>query len=174
MTSNINIRHEMNLAAYGTHRNGNCEPVVCIELQKTFSSIKDAAEFFSVHPNRIWGALNGFTETVGLWERDENGKKIRKICKCHFKYARDMEEAADALMAHGRQMMVDNAVLKKENSDLQKANENLKHQLSEKDELHIACKQLFNDKELLTKAKAEVARLEALVAEDEKRIALMV
>jgi hypothetical protein len=175
MTStNINIRKEANLTSYGKCHNGNCEPVVCIELHKTFNSLKDTADFFGVDYQRIWGVLNGTCNTIGLWERDENGKRIRRICKCHLEYARNIEAAQDKLMAHGRQMMVDNAAIKRENSDLRKENENLNAQLIEKDNLRITLKQLFEEKEMLEREKIAVARREATIAELESRLALMV
>ena len=48
MTNNtLRIRHEANLTSYGTRRNGNAKPIIVIELQKTFNSLEDTAEFFA-------------------------------------------------------------------------------------------------------------------------------
>lgn len=186
MTNNtLRIRHEANLTSYGTRRNGNCKPVICIELQKTFNSLTDAAEFFGMRVEQIHGALSGKRQTIGLWERDENGKRIRRICSCHLEYANNIEAVADKLMTNGRVMR----------DDLNKANEEIEHlknynvmlseelekksvecnaQLSERDNMRSMLKQLFEEKSALEKAKAEVARLEASVAEMEKNLALMV
>jgi hypothetical protein len=186
MTNNtLRIRHEANLTSYGTHRNGNSKPIICIELQKTFNSLTDAAEFFGVTHGQIWSALNGFSQKLGLWERDENGKRIRRICYCHLEYANNIEAVADKLMTSGRIMR----------DDLNKANEEIEHlknynillseelekksvecntQLSEKDNMRLMLKQLFEEKSALEKAKAEVARLEASVAEMEMNLERMV
>ena len=186
MTNNtLRIRHEANLTSYGTRSNGNCEPVVCIELQKTFNSLADTAEFFGVDYQRIWGVLNGKHQTIGLWERDENGKRIRRICYCHLEYARHIESVTDKLMTNGRMMR----------DDLNKANEEIEHlknyntllseelekksvecnaQLSERDNMRSMLKQLFEEKSALEKAKAEVARLEASISEMEMNLERMV
>lgn len=103
-TTTMRIRHEANLTSYGTHHNGNCKPIIAVDLHKTFNSLLDAAEFFGVDAQRIWSVLNvNPTHTIGLWERDENGNKIRRICKCRLTYASHMESTVDALMACGRE-----------------------------------------------------------------------
>ena len=98
----LRLRNEANLTSYGVHYNGNCKPVVAVELQRVFNSLTDAAEFFGCDNALIWKVLNGRQNTIGLWERDENGKRIRRICKCHLKYASDMESAMNMLMENGR------------------------------------------------------------------------
>ena len=102
-TTTLRIRHEANLTSNGTHHNGNCKPIIAIELHKTFNSLTDTAEFFGVEVQHIWHVLNGKYKTIGLYERDENGNKIRLICRCRLTYAAHMESTVDALMECGRE-----------------------------------------------------------------------
>lgn len=186
MTNNtLRIRREATLTSNGTRHHGNCKPIICIELQRTFNSLTDAAEFFGTTNSRVWETLNGVTSTIGLWERDENGKRIRRLGFCHLEYANNIEAVADKLMTNGRMMR----------DDLNKANEEIEHlknynvllseelekksvecnaQLSEKDNLRSMLKQLFEEKEMLEREKTAVARREATIAELESRLAMMV
>lgn len=127
----LHLRHEANLTSYGTHDNGNCKPVIAIELQRVFNSLTDAAEFFGCDHALIWKVLNGYQNTIGLWERDVNGKRIRRICRCHLKYASDMESAMNMLMENGRGNIDALNKANEEVEDLKKENAQLNAELAE-------------------------------------------
>lgn len=100
MTETI-IRSRIAVSTEGTHMHGGCKPIICVELHRAFNSLTDTAKFFGVSVPTIWYALNGTCNTVGLWELDENGNKVRRIGKYHIMYATD-GEVVELLLAHGR------------------------------------------------------------------------
>lgn len=102
-TTTLHIRHEANLTSNGTHHHGNCKPIIAIDIHKTFNSVTDTAKYFGVCNEQISAVLSGKYKTIGLYERDENGNKIRLICRCRLTYAAHMESAIDNLMACGRE-----------------------------------------------------------------------
>lgn len=111
----VRISNDAYLTSNGNHFHGSCKPVIAIEINKVFNSELDAAEYFGVHHNQISAVLRGDRKTIGLWERDENGNRIRKICMCHLKFASDATSAMEMVMENGR----------KTNEELSKAKERL-------------------------------------------------
>ena len=111
----VRISNDAYLTSNGNHFHACCKPVIAIEINKVFNSELDAAEYFGVHQNQISAVLRGVQKTLGLWERDENGNKIRKICMCHLKFASDATSAMEMVMECGR----------KTNEELSKAKEQL-------------------------------------------------
>lgn len=130
-TTTLRIRHEANLTSYGTHHNGNCKPIIAVELHRTFNSLTDAADFFGVEPQYIWQVLNGKLNTIGLWERDENGNRIRLICRCRLTYASHFESAVDKLMDCGRKATEQLNKANERIESLKKYNEELNEELTE-------------------------------------------
>ena len=101
-TSTLRIRNEANLTSYGTHRHHACKPVIAVDIQKTFNSVLDAAEYFGVCPDSIINVLKGRQTALRMYERDENGNRIRFIGTCRLTYAAHAETAMDAVMKCGR------------------------------------------------------------------------
>ena len=102
MTNIIRINKEVTLTSNGTHTNGNCKPVLAIEVQKVFNSYTDVAEYFGTTVAVISNVLNGRQKAIRMYERDENGKRIRYIGKCHLVLACDAATAMDAVLDVGR------------------------------------------------------------------------
>lgn len=177
MKKDIIIRKEAHLTVEGTHSHGNCEPVICPELQKTFSSIDDTAEYFNTTRGVIWKALNGYTNALGLWERDENGKRKKRIAKCHLYYAKHAEEAMNAVMECGRENL---DKLNEARSTIDQKNNIIASKDAEIAALQEASNPIEELKELnetikrrqkmLDDAKNEVARLEVFLAEAKKEM----
>ena len=111
----VRISNDAYLTSNGNHFHGCCKPVIAIEINKVFNSELDAAEYFGVHHNQISAVLRGDRKTMGLWERDENVNRTRKICMCHLKFASDATSAMEMVMENGR----------KTNEELSKAKERL-------------------------------------------------
>lgn len=124
-TTTIRIRHEANLTSNGKHHHGCCKPVIAIDIQKTFNSVSDAAEYFGVNINSVILVLKGKQKAIRMYERDENGNRTRFIGTCRLSYAAHAETAIDELMNCGRKY--------KEN--LHKANENISNLQTENYEL---------------------------------------
>lgn len=160
--SKMNIRQELTLTSHGTHFNGNCKKILAVELHKVFNSLMDAAEFFGVDCQRIWSVLNvEENHRIGLWERDENGNKTRKICMVRLTYLAHWEGSMDALMKCGREST---EKLNKANeiiSQLQNENEALRKKLNQANAVIYG---LRNENEELRKANEKIAELERKAA----------
>ena len=129
-----------------------CKTVVCTDTGDYWPSVQKCAEAIGVTPYSIYQVCN----------------KKTKTCKgLHFTYEENVNETRTMLS----QRVSD---LNAEKKNLNNENKNLRDQLNAKDVLRLTVKELFEEKEMLEKAKAEVARLEASVAEMEKNLALMV
>lgn len=105
----------------GSHHNGNCKSIIAIDIHKTFNSGLDAATYFGCHAHQIYSALKKPTPSIRMYERDENGNRIRFIGTCRLAYAAHATESIDALMDHGRTVM----------NELDKANKKLAEQEAE-------------------------------------------
>lgn len=101
-TTTLRIRHEATLTSNGTHHHGCCKPIIAVDIPKTFNSLTDAAEYFGVSIQQISDVLNGRHKTIGLYERDENGNKIRLICRTRFTLAAHAETVMDTVMENSR------------------------------------------------------------------------
>ena len=99
----IVVHNKATLTSEGKRTSKVCKPLIAIELQQTFNSRLDAAEKLGVHPSTIHNVLNGNQHTVKLYERDENGNKVRLLGKCRLGDANHPEECMDLLMEHARE-----------------------------------------------------------------------
>ena len=127
----LRIRNEATLTSNGTHFHGNCKPVIAVDIHKTFNSLMDTAEYFGVRYEQVYAVLSGRRKTLGLYERDENGNKIRLICRCRLTYASNMESTVDALMTCGREATEKLNKVNVEVEDLKKENAELSAELAE-------------------------------------------
>lgn len=161
-TTTLRIRNEGNLTSNGTHHHKNCKPIIAIELHKTFNSITDTAEFFGVCISHISDVLNGRLKTIGLYERDENGNKIRLICRCRLTYAAHMESTVDKLMECGREATDKLNKANERIETLKKYNAELNAELAEyrawKAEQEVIRKAKEEHEIAITKAKEKVER----------------
>jgi hypothetical protein len=153
-TNTLRIRNEANLTTYGNLHCHRCKSVIAIEIQKTFSSVTDAAEYFGVTIYTICNVLKGKQKAVTMWERDENGNKIRKLGTCHLTYAAHAESAVDKLMECGRKA---NETITK----LQNENATLRNELSKANAVIYG---LRNENEALRKENEKIAELERKAA----------
>ena len=149
----VRISKDAYLTSNGNHFHGSCKPVIAIEINKVFNSELDAAEYFGVHRTQISAVLRGIQKTIGLYERDENGNRIRKICMCHLKFASDATSAMEMIMENGR----------KTNEELSKAKERLavdSKKASAFDNIKSAAAHLNQLKAKRDKLNAEIAEAE--------------
>lgn len=117
------ISKQATLTSTGTHTYHTCKPIIAIDIHRTFNSLMDAAEYFGCSYKIICNTLRGKQSAVGIYERDENGKRIRKIGTCRLVYAAYAETAMDAIMETGRNTTTELEKVKAENKAL---NEELK------------------------------------------------
>lgn len=101
-TTTLCIRNKATLTSHGTRHNGCCKPVIAVDLDMTFNSESDLAEYCGVTIHAVSGALNKKQKTIGVYELDENGKRIRRIGKTRVKFANEGEEILDTIMQNSR------------------------------------------------------------------------
>ena len=122
MKTTITIQNKATINNSIGHRtNGNCKPIIAIDIHKTFNSQLDAAEYFKCDNRVISAALKRNNPSIRMYERDENGKRIRFLGTCRLSYAKQAEESVDALLDSGRNMQ----------NELDKANKKLAEQEAE-------------------------------------------
>ncbi|MCI6806308.1 MAG: hypothetical protein MR912_12110 [Prevotella sp.] len=149
----VRISNDAYLTSNGNHFHGCCKPVIAIEINKVFNSELDAAEYFGVPATKVSAVLRGVQKTLGLWERDENGNRIHKICMCHLKFASDATSAMEMVMKNGR----------KTNEELSKAKERLaadSKKANAYDNIKSAAAHLSQLKAKRDKLNAEIAEAE--------------
>ena len=105
----------------GSHHNGNCDPIIAIDIHQTFTSGIDTAKHFKCSPHTVYQALKTPNPRIRMYEHDENGNRVRFIGYCRIARASHATESVDALMSHGRNVM----------NELDKANKKLAEQEAE-------------------------------------------
>lgn len=156
MKTTITIQNKATINnTIGHHCNGNSKPIIAIDIHKTFTSCLDAAEYFGCGHAPIYKVLNGHQPYIRMYERDENGKRIRFLGTCRLSYAKQAEESVDALLENGRNMQ----------NELDKANKKLAEQEAEmaefrawKAEQERARKAEENRQQAIAKAKEKLER----------------
>ena len=103
-STTIIVHNKAILASEGVHTSACCKPVIAIELHKVFNSRLDAARYFGVSAQTIFDVLNGDRPHIRMYERDENGNRIRFVGTCRLVDAKNPEECMDMLMDHSREM----------------------------------------------------------------------
>ena len=181
-TTTLRLRHEANITSYGTHHNGNCKPIIAVDLHKMFNSVTDAAEFFGVDPQRISNVLNDEgNHRIGLWERDENGNRIRRICMVRLTYAAHYESSMNAMMECGRESTLKLLKANQRIEFLEAENAQLRKEMAERQAQHDAelahfrawqkaNKERYERNLLLEQAKAEEERIKNLVVQSEREM----
>ena len=153
MKTTITIQNTANINnTIGHHCNGNAKPIIAIDIHKTFNSGLDAAAYFGCDANYLYSALKKPNPSIRMYERDENGKRIRFLGTCRLSYAKQAEESVDALLETGRNMQ----------DELDKANKKLAEQEAEMAEFRA----WKAEKERIRKA--EEARQNAIAKAKEK------
>jgi hypothetical protein len=89
----------------GSHHNGNCDPIIAIDIHRTFTSGIDTAKHFKCSPHTVYQALKTPNPRIRMYEHDENGNRVRFIGYCRISRASHATESVDALMEHSREMM---------------------------------------------------------------------
>lgn len=89
----------------GSHHNGNCDPIIAIDIHRTFTSGIDTAKHFKCSPHTVYQALKTPNPRIRMYEHDENGNRVRFIGYCRIARASHATESVDALMEHSREMM---------------------------------------------------------------------
>lgn len=84
----INIQHEANIGAKGTHTCRNNKPVICLETGEVFVSLFDAAEHIGCHYSNLSAHLRG----------------KQRACKGkHYCYLSRVNESLDAIVTRLRE-----------------------------------------------------------------------
>jgi len=163
----ITVQNKATLTSAGKRNSACCKPVIAIDIHKTFNSCTDAAEYFGVSINTVLDVLKRRTTALRMYERDENGNRIRFIGTCKLAYAHHPEECADLLMEHASYLMDE---LEKEKAKNAIPNDELEEYLAWKAEREAkrkaeeAYNKSLNDaRELIETLNARLCRRQRLV-----------
>ena len=166
MEKTIIIRNKSTLTSFGTHHNGNCVPIIAIDVNRAFNSGVDTAKGLGCSLASVYNVLEGKQPYVRMYERDENGKKIRFIGTCRLTRVSHAEETVDALMESGRNMRDE---LAKANAKLATYDSELAEFRAWKAEREAIRKAEETRQMTITKAEAKVARCERIASNAEEK-----
>lgn len=169
MKTTITIQNKATINNTIGHRtNGNCKPIIAIDVHETFNSGLDAANYFGCDSSVIYQALKRKHPRIRMYEHDENGNKTRFIGTCRLSYAKQAEESVDALLDSGRNMQ----------NELDKANQKLAEQEAEMAEFRAwkaeqeRIRKAAEDREkAIAKAKEKVERRKRMALRKEEEAA---
>lgn len=166
----INIQHEANITAKGTHTSKNNKSVICLETGEVWASVLDTASDVGCSPSNLIAHLKG---------------KNRSCMGKHFCYLSRVNESLDAIVTRLRETAAVEAAAKKwmayeaEQEAIRKAEEERLEAIRKAEEERIEAERKAREKREREIAKADAKvercqtirdRLEAQLAEAERNL----
>lgn len=175
------ISNKATLTSNGNHFHGNCEPVVAVDLQMTFNSRIDLAEYCHVSTGNVSDVLSGRCNTIGVYKIDENGNKY-KVGSTRVMNARDAQVALDTIMEAGRNTKAELEKVKAENESLnaemaefrawKAEQERIRKEKEEREKKKAKlCAKMEMHERMLARVETERERILNLIAKDHARLA---